>query len=290
MHSQKMPSDVKFSTASAHRPYEFIVHNAGHDTVAAGSTGYGPMLRDYSVLRCCTAGRGTLTINDMKFNVTQGQCYVILAGDVVSEQAASDCDFSISFVTFLGIKSIPYFNMLGITSQMPFFPPNICSICQDITDTLSREIGSSVTRENEFLRCSRAYWAMQKLYSPVREQIARKQKNKSVQQQYLENALVFMENHYTSKITVSDIAAHIGINRSYFYTLFKQYTGISPQEHLTRLRISKACELFSFPHATVVNVANALGFEPSVFFRHFKRITGVTPTEYKQNATETTNE
>ena len=61
-----------------------------------------------------------------------------------------------------------------------------------------------------------------------------------------------MEENYTKGITASDVAKYIGINRSYFYSLFKTYTGHSPTEHLMTLRINKACELLLF--YTYVNV------------------------------------
>ena len=61
-----------------------------------------------------------------------------------------------------------------------------------------------------------------------------------------------------------------------------------PQEYLTKLRMRKACELFSYPNATVSSVCNALNYEPSVFYRNFKRVVGKSPSEYRNQAVKNT--
>ena len=103
---------------------------------------------------------------------------------------------------------------------------------------------------------------------------------------YVNQALEYMEYNCNEKLTIADVAAHIGLTRSYFYTIFKAHTHMSPQQYLTKLRITKACELLSYPNSTVTSVANALGYDTSVFYRHFKEIIGYSPSEYKQRAAE----
>lgn len=282
MLSPKLPDNVKFSTTGIKQSYDFIVHNAGEDVLGEGCefSSYGPLLRDYNVIRYCKSGQGILTINNKSFTISAGQCYVVMVGDVATEVCTSP-QMSLSFVTLLGVKAPSYLSKFGISSNQPFFPWKECPEFLDAMKCVNVQIG--VPQPNtEFMRCAEAYslfYKLQQILTPKEDEL---HANEHLQEQYISDALYFMELNYTNKISVSDIAGHIGINRSYFYSLFKKHTGISPQEHLTRLRIQKACELFAYPHSTVVNVANALGLEASVFFRHFKRITGKTPSEYKQ--------
>lgn len=280
MLSPKLPQNVKFSTTGIKRSYDFIVHNGGYDILTEERKAIGPLLRDYNVIRYCTSGEGVLTLNGKTYNISQGQCYVLLSGDVATECACPGSSFSIAFVTLIGIKAPSYLAQMGISSQQPLFPwESNEAFLQEMTDIIDA-VGTPPPN-TEFLRCSLAYGLIHNLQKMLISAVPLTD-SEHMQEQYITAALRFMELNYTRKISVSDIASHIGINRSYFYSLFKQHTGLSPQEHLTRLRISKACDLFAFPHSTVVNVANALGLETSVFFRHFKRITGKTPSEYKQ--------
>ncbi len=280
MISPKVPNDVKFSTTGVKRSNDFIIHNCGYDTLTGEYKKIGPLLRDYNVIRYCTSGKGTLTLNGKTYNVSEGQCYVILAGDMVTEAVAGE-EFSMTYVTFIGIKAFSYLTQIGVTSQHPFMPwTKNDEFLKKLTDIITDIQGHA--HDTEFLRCSLAYkllYCMQTILASSKVE----DNGEHLHEQYVDAALRYMESNYTKRINVSDIAAYIGINRSYFYSLFKRRTGLSPQEHLTRLRISKACDLFAYPHSTIVNVANALGLEPSVFFRHFKRITGKTPSEYKQS-------
>ena len=91
-----------------------------------------------------------------------------------------------------------------------------------------------------------------------------------------------METMYHSRLTVSDIARSVGLERSYFTVLFKEHTGMSPHAYLNELRIKKACALLDGGECSVAIVAEKVGFEISGFSRIFKRATGMTPLEYKK--------
>ena len=311
MHSQKIPDNVKFSTSYNRQTFELIVHNAGYGAMVSEGGGHtvtaavqsfgiprlaeeakpviGPMIRDYNVLRYCISGNGTLVLNDRTYSISPGQCYALMAGDVAYETYADDNEpFVLAFVTLLGTRAPLYISRMGVSSKQPFFPIEDSGEVLAMFEKLAAaEYGTMNYANTEFLRCSQAYAILQCLRDALAAGKHPMRSTEHLQEQYVSEALKYMDSNYAHKITVSDIAAHIGINRSYFYSLFKQHTGLSPQEHLTRLRISKACELFEFPNSTVVNVANALNLESSVFFRHFKRVTGKTPSEYKQHIMKT---
>ena len=68
----------------------------------------------------------------------------------------------------------------------------------------------------------------------------------------------------------------------YFCKVFKNYTGITFVEYLTRLRIEKSKSLLLNPHKRISEVAFEVGFESlTQFNRSFKKHTGMTPTEFR---------
>ena len=89
-----------------------------------------------------------------------------------------------------------------------------------------------------------------------------------------------METNYHENITVEDIAYEIGLDRSYFSTLFKTQTGKTPHAYLTSLRIKKACTLMMQVDLSVSEAAQSVGLDPRNFARLFKKETGKTPKEY----------
>ena len=92
-----------------------------------------------------------------------------------------------------------------------------------------------------------------------------------------------MECNLNRRLTVTEIAAHVGLHRSYFSGLFNQIVGMPPLKYLIQLRLNKACDLMRYPNATPLNVANSLGLDPSALFRYFKRNFGMTPSQYQRS-------
>ena len=68
-------------------------------------------------------------------------------------------------------------------------------------------------------------------------------KNGKIQDFYMREALAFIEQNFQNDISVEDIAAQCGLNRSYFGTIFRQALGQTPQEFLIHYRMIKAAEL-----------------------------------------------
>lgn len=60
---------------------------------------------------------------------------------------------------------------------------------------------------------------------------------------YIKEAMNYIEQNFQNPITIEDIAAVCGINRSYFGKIFRNSVGQSPQEFLMNYRMVKATEL-----------------------------------------------
>ena len=111
----------------------------------------------------------------------------------------------------------------------------------------------------------------------------------SQESNYILEAISFIRNNYSRGVSVADVAAHLNINRSYLYTLFKNTLDISPKNFLTNFRISRAREQLILTDYSVEYIAHSCGYHDTlVFSKAFKSIIGFTPREYrKRNRTET---
>ena len=47
---------------------------------------------------------------------------------------------------------------------------------------------------------------------------------------HVQEAIAYIKNYYSQKITVEDIANYLALNRSYLYTRFMNSLGISPKD------------------------------------------------------------
>ena len=101
----------------------------------------------------------------------------------------------------------------------------------------------------------------------------------------LRGILEYVESNYTEELTLEDTAAHFYLSRGYFSKFFKQYTGMTFKEYLTRFRLQKALQLLrSREHPTVTDTAMRVGFSDTRrFILACKKYYGATPTEYRSS-------
>ena len=90
-----------------------------------------------------------------------------------------------------------------------------------------------------------------------------------------------METNYHTDVSVSTLASEVGLERSYFSTLFKEEMGMSTYANLTKLRIKKAKSLIKEDCFSIGEIAFAVGLDPQNFARIFQRETGKSPREYR---------
>ena len=83
-------------------------------------------------------------------------------------------------------------------------------------------------------------------------------------------------------LSLSTLAAELGINGSYLSNLFKKETGITLTAYVNRKRIEKAIFLLNTTSDSVQNIAYVCGINDVNYFTNvFKKIMNMTPSEYK---------
>lgn len=98
------------------------------------------------------------------------------------------------------------------------------------------------------------------------------------------NALAYIHSHYMNKLTLSDVAAAIHVNESYFSTLFKKETHISFTAYLKNLRMETAAQKLKTSPLSITEISLSCGFDnPSYFTKEFKEKYGLTPKQYRAN-------
>lgn len=97
-------------------------------------------------------------------------------------------------------------------------------------------------------------------------------------QRRLKVARDFLEQHFSEKITLNQLAKLSGLSRYYFLHSFTREFGLPPHAYQINLRVEKIRQLLraGFPlHSIEAGFA-----DQSHLIRHFKTLTGVTPAQY----------
>lgn len=97
------------------------------------------------------------------------------------------------------------------------------------------------------------------------------------------HALRFMDQHFDARLSVEEVASHIGLSASHFTKQFRAHTGYSPYEYITLRRIDRAKELLIGTDQTVKQVAFETGYSSEEnFIRSFKKKVGASPSVFRR--------
>lgn len=105
----------------------------------------------------------------------------------------------------------------------------------------------------------------------------------SLEDERLKDMLSYIQEHYSEKTAVSDIASTIHISERECYRLFRNNLGMTPVEFIVSLRLQKAQELLIYTDKSVLEVAVETGFGTSSYFgKIFKQYHHITPGDYRK--------
>ncbi|MEG2569955.1 MAG: AraC family transcriptional regulator [Clostridia bacterium] len=252
---------------SAYIPFDIDIYNYGYDLVLPNGYVNGPLVRDHYAIHCCTTGRGVYVCQGVEFPIERGQCFVTFPELVL-------------WLSLSGNKVSSYFKQLGLSVSNPIFPwrfnNHIENCMQEIISAgRIRSVASELNQLSSITALFLEFFHLNGLSSD-------EPPDNNSQERYVYSAARYMDMNYDKDLKISDVANHVGLNRSYLFSVFKKHRGMSPQDYLISLRIKKACDFLKYPQATVSNVAFSVGYDPLTFSKIFKRIIGVPPSEYRK--------
>ena len=166
----------------------------------------------------------------------------------------------------------------GLSNDHPVFHP--------ISDTAADKLRDEMLRLTQYPDNSRPLGIIGQLYLIMDALIQGSSNKKRLQggklsRFYAQEALSFIEQNFQNDITVEEIAACCGLNRSYFGKIFHEVLGKSPQEFLISYRMTKATELLKLTSLSIAEVGSAVGYSNQLHFsRAFKKIYGISPTQW----------
>lgn len=98
----------------------------------------------------------------------------------------------------------------------------------------------------------------------------------------ISQVLKYLNQNYSSDISIKTLAGHFNINAAYLGQLFKKETGEIFSDFLFKFRMEKARQLMSDPSLKANEIALKVGYnEASYFYKSFKKYTRLSFSEYR---------
>ena len=103
------------------------------------------------------------------------------------------------------------------------------------------------------------------------------------QSERLKRVFTYIDEHYSERIYVADLANVLNMSTDNFFKYFKEFTRMTPTEYINHYRIGKAETLLKNSDLPVTDISFSTGFENvSYFIKTFKKLLGITPNKYRK--------
>jgi len=99
----------------------------------------------------------------------------------------------------------------------------------------------------------------------------------------IEDAKLYLEQHFREQISLNDMAQYLIINPSYLSVLFTKATGINLMAYLQQIRVDEAKRLLVTTTFSATKIALSVGFgDLTHFYRVFRKFENCTPIQYRK--------
>ena len=244
---------------------------------------FGPAARNHYLFHYVISGTGMLAAENsrketVEYHIKSGQGFMIFPHQVCTYVADQTLPWEYAWIEFDGLKAKEVLETAGFSTDTPIYRPRHKDLAQQMSQEMLYIVRNS--QESSFHLIGHLYLFLDYL-TRSSSSILISQGNR-MRDFYIREALTFLEQNFQNDISVENIAAFCGLNRSYFGKIFRSAIGKSPQEFLISYRMSKAGELLKLTSLSVADIGNAVGYPNQLHFsRAFKKTYGVSPRTWR---------
>lgn len=263
------------------------VHYCGQMPCPPGHS-WGPSMRDHYLLHYIHSGKGTYHCGGRSYQLGAGHSFLLFPGIPGAYQADPDDPWAYSWVAFAGEGLSHYMELAGLTPGNPIYQHAEPDWLEAYITELM-EYGAAPSPASQLHAVGILYRLLASMVenSLIGQMPACTSTNLS-RSWYLDKALAYIQAHYAMPgLTVSSLAKHVGLERSYFAKLFAEELHQTPYQFLILYRLEKASRLLSHTDLPITDVAAAAGFQDPLYFtKVFRKHIGRTPSDFRKHGVQ----
>ena len=227
----------------------------------------------------CKDGQGELVVNDRKYIIEKGQCFIILK-ETPHEYHKKTEKWVLDILGFDGAIASVLMRLLKIHSSGAYLLRESHVMEKHLKKLVS--ISNKVVPEKHVLLSQELYALLTDLtlsLSHIPSKV-RGDTNPTIAQ-----VIDYLESNYSHDISLDELAALVSRTPEYLCSIFKDHTGLTIVKYLNNIRLLHASILLvQEPTLPINSIANSCGFRNMSYFgRAFARRYGSSPTQYRLN-------
>lgn len=248
------------------------------------SHSFGPAARNHYLFHLCLSGTGKLIADngrgtDITYQIKSGQGFLLFPNQVCTYIADRELPWEYAWLEFDGLRVKETVELAGLDQGQPVYRARH----KDIYEKMKDEILYIVNHKDEspFHLIGHLYLFIDGFVRSSASARLTSNGNR-LRDFYIKEAFAFIEQNFQNDISVEDIAAACGLNRSYFGKIFHESMGKTPQEFLISYRMTKATELLKLTDLSISDIGNVVGYPNQLHFsRAFKNVYQISPRQWR---------
>ncbi len=239
---------------------------------------FGPASKPHYLIHYVLSGKGIFRFHDKEYRLEAGYGFLIQPNELAFYRADEEDPWSYLWVGFAGSRAKEYLDFMGLSDRHPIFAceksEELYAIVKDMMEHSTFGVANELRRNGQL-------GVFLSVIADSAGVVNGDEEDKG--NGYVKKAVSFIQCNYCDPIRVTDVAEYVCINRSYLYTLFQNYLGMSPQRFLTAFRITKARELLESTSYSIESIALSCGYRDAmVFTKAFHGLRGTSPSKYRR--------
>lgn len=237
---------------------------------------YGPDKRVYYILHYVVCGEGILYVNKKKYTIHKNDLFLLPPNIETEYLAQPENPWQYYWVGFNGITAQKILKLCGFIDDVYVLSNNNSAEIIELLKKISSQKKNDPATE---------YLLLGYLYQLFAILIRNNsQQTKPVEtDDYIRKAIRYINEKYNTNINVGNVATYVGLERSYFFKLFKKNMGISPQKYIINVKLNKALELLKSSNFSLNEICYICGFNDYPHFcKYFKKTYFIPPKEYRK--------
>ena len=233
---------------------------------------FGPCIRSNYLLHYVYDGKGIFRADGREYELNKGQMFLIKPGQLAYYKADDDEPWLYRWIELNGSIADGFFRTLCKKYDGQVF-----------SDDKDLSVGRALLDivENESMSFERAMVKLWEFFSAFSESPENGEIVSS--QEHIKKAENFIKINIHKKITVSDVAEYVGIDRSYLSRLFREIKHVSPQQYILSMKMDIAAGYMKNSDISIKEAAQSVGYYDShVFNKAFKNRFNVSPSEWPE--------
>lgn len=225
----------------------------------------------------CTRGTGKAVCGSRSLPMQPGHIYAMNPGEMHMFLDISDLHY---YCLILDNSFLQQNHIQMETLQNDILSPEAARLYQQIIDVLETESPYQSAQVRSLILA-----LMVHLLVNFRCGTAKQNTQVTTRDQIVKQAVSYIRENYAHKLSLQDIADHVGFSKYHFARVFKSSTGMSVMAYINQIRCKEAKKLLILRKHTVSQVAALCGFESATYFSSVYTATmGVSPSRTIQTA------